>query len=564
MSISIRIKGQQVSLVDGELVFRGYVVQAGKLLRDESVAGVLTQFLKGNTPDKLFETINGSFLFIYKKNSYIFFSTDHVGANPLFYWRGNDSLDLTDNLFETNYQGKLSDKALCSLLAAGYTQGQDTIFEDVKECEPGTLYIYDIKTGKLEHKSWFRYVSTNEKDYVPEELDVLAKDLFPTTDRGEYTVSLSGGIDSRFLSASLMQNGISFQTYSFGSELNKDMHIAEQIAEHYSLKHQRHLFTPKLCARYFNSEDLGFILSGCTLGRSLPNETDLIPSRKLDSGQNIICKGFCGDGLAGSLINKKVMSLKTLDGMVAYLYHKYFNLTCISGKTFKDVILAQLKENSASLLEAHGGDYVSALEDWHLRFKQRKYIVNTMSFYTTQDYGIYLPFYDRRLMDYFAALKYEEKMGERAYFSYIKNMVFTGELAFLAELATSRQGFNQVVQVSAFKKLKKTLQESISKLDVKRLRKRLGGLSLSYYADTLMLFNHNFIMHPYLDNKVSYNFPEIIEVVDFLRQNGCQNAAAHVDWLAKQRTCQVSINGLAICKFFFNRQFIQLLVKHIA
>ena len=69
MDLNIQLKGKKISPQEGDIIFRGYFVQDGKLLRDTQAASVMTEFLKENVPCKLFETINGSFLFIYKKIS---------------------------------------------------------------------------------------------------------------------------------------------------------------------------------------------------------------------------------------------------------------------------------------------------------------------------------------------------------------------------------------------------------------------------------------------------------------------------------------------------------------
>lgn len=546
-----------------KLIFRGYIIQAGKLLYDEQAEAVVTDILTRHSVDELLSEINGSFQLILYKDNTLCFSTDHFGGQALFYKLVQGKLELFDDPMTYTCSGKLNDAALCSLLAAGYTIGEQTIFNDVLECVPGTLYSFDCQTGKLESRLWYHYYSSDSEDFDPAQLETIVQSLFPEPEQGQYTLSLSGGIDSRFLLGLLLQKDKPFQTYSFGSEFNPDRQIAAKLAATYEFNHTSHDFNETICKEYFNADDIGFSLKNCTLARSLPNETDLISSRLLNPESDIIVKGFCGDGLAGSLLNGKVLKLNTLDNVTDYLFYKYFDLTALSGKSFRNLLWKDLKADLESLLAKNQNSSVSAAEEWHLLHKQRKYVVNTLAFYKAAGYRFYLPFYDRRLMDFFARLKFSEKLHQKAYYSYLKEHFFTGKLSGLKEIPTSRRGFLNKPELSAGERITKTLHQILARYDSAKLRRRYQSLPLSLYADSFLLFTGKLQGASYLRKSVRENFPDIVSVSSFLKSSGCPEAALHLDWLGRQSTAQPNLNGLALCRFFGSSQFIQCLSERM-
>jgi len=563
MNYRIFCKTGELSPEKAKLIFCGYIHHNGELLFDAQAEAVVRASLEHSTLEKLLSEVNGSFQLIYLKDNVLHFTVDHFGGQALFYKLTDSGLELHDDPMACPHHGKLNDSALCAILSAGYTIGSDTIFQDVRECVPGTLYSYDLSTGKLDSSVWYHYYSSDHDEFDPAELETIVQSLFPDPEQGQYTLSLSGGIDSRFLLGLLMKKQKDSQTFSFGSESNPDRQIAAQITARYGVRHHDYKFNETLCAQYFTPDDISFVLSNCTLGRSLPNETDLIPSSLLDPKTDIIVKGFCGDGLAGSLLNSKVLNLHSLDGITDYLYYKYFNLTPLTRWTYKNILKDKLKADLNLLLAKNRGSFVSTAEEWHLLHKQRKYVVNTLAFYKAAGYKFYLPFYDRRLMDYFARLRFSQKLNQKAYYSYLKERFFTGELSVLKEISTSRQGFMDQPEKTVRQKVTEKVHHLSARYDPAKLRRSFSSLPLSLYADSFLLLTGKLQDASWLRKNVRDNFPGIVAVSAFLRDAGCPEAAAHLERTGRQSTARLELNGLAVCRFFGSEQFIRLLAEHI-
>jgi len=559
MSNKIRFNNAELNLEQNKVAFYGYINTGGKLLYHAQAEAVLNDFLQDRSLDDLLSEINGAFRLIFLKDNILSFTIDHFGGYTLFYKIRGNSLELFDNPMLFAGKEKLNDNSVCSILASGFTLGQDTIFEEIKECLPGTLYQFDTSSGKLETKAWFSYVSTNEKTLNANELDAILQGLFPETERNEYTLSLSGGMDSRFLLGILLNKSKPFQAYSFGSELNKDKFIAMELAEQFQIQHFTHNFTSNICREHYSGADLDFIIKNCTFGRSLPNETDLLSSKSLNPEKNIICKGFGGDWLTGRYITPPLLKIKTSKQMTNYLFNKYFQLTCLSSQNFRNNLYDEFDKLMQTEYYPFHPSLVSAAEQWNQHHNERKYIINTLAYYKARDYKFYLPFYDRGLLEYFARLKFKDKTDQNAYFTYLRERFFSGRLAPLKENTSLRPNFLVPIRLSLTQKLKSTAHNLLREIDPKKQRKRFARPSLAEYADSLMLFNCNFQTLPYLRNKIRENFPETNTVSRFLSDSGCPEAAKHIDWLSKQSTAQININGLSLCKFFFNKQFIQSL-----
>jgi hypothetical protein len=424
------------------------------------------------------------------------------------------------------------------------------------------LYGFDLLAGLLTLKVWYSYYSSNSKAFDADELDAIVNTLFPPIKDSKYTVSLSGGIDSRFLVGCLLKKELDFQAYSFGSKTNKDKQIAQELAAQLGFSFQNHDFNPETCQKYFTPHDTEYILRNCTLGRSLPNETDLISSDILYSQTDVIVKGFCGDGLAGSLITDEALKISSFKAMTDCIYHKYFNLTGKSAKSYENVLYAQLAATLKTQFSKNQHSFISTLEEWHLFHKQRKYVVNTLAFYKARGFRYYLPFYDRNLMNFFAQLHFSEKHGQKAYFTFLRERFFTGKLACLKDTISSRINFLSTKELSLQDKFKTSIQHLVRDTDTKNLRKRYQTPNSLVYADSLMLFNQDSTPLPFLRHTIGENYPEIYKVRDFLNQQGCPEAAKHLNLLSSQQTSQISINGISLARFFFTQEFITVLQEH--
>jgi asparagine synthase (glutamine-hydrolysing) len=559
MNYTITMDNSAVTLGRSGLYFRGYIVQDGKLLYDAQAEAVLDAVLLEKSPTDLFNSINGAFRFVYLMDNILYFSVDHFGGYSLFYRLNGKSIDLFDNPMLLPQPGKISDTAICTILATGFTLGQDTIFEGVQECQPGTLYSFDCSTGKLASVRWFGYYSFNEKLLDNSKLHELIGNLFPAVEHGQYTLSLSGGIDSRLLFGALLKKNTAFHTYSFGSEFNRDRQIATDLAARFKVPHFRHDFTPETCSRYYTKQDLDFILKYCTFGRSLPNETDLISSRQLDPAEHIIVKGFGGDWLTGRYLTPHLLNMNSEAKMSHYLFGKYFRLTCISSGSFRKHLSAYFEESMQANYYANNPGLVSAEEQWNLHHNERKYIINTLAYYKAQGFRFYLPYFDRRLMHYFSRIKYVDKIDQNGYFQFLSKHYFIGKYASLRDIPTLRGNFLAPFEPSLLQKFGASAHEIIRNLDTKKLRKRFAVPSVDEYADSLMLFTHQTKTVPYLKNPVGKNFPDILPISEALSSLGCPRAAAHLRWLSRQATSQMNINGLSLCKFFFHPEFLKYL-----
>jgi asparagine synthetase B (glutamine-hydrolysing) len=564
MNGQVYLSGKKITLGTSNLFFHGYIKHKGSLLYDARAKKVIISFLQSHSLAELFRDINGSFQLIYLQDNKLFFSIDHFGGYSLFYQKSDSGIAIFDNPMQYKHKSSLSDTALCSIFAAGFTLGDETIFNGIKECQPGTLYSYDLETGRLDTEVWFSYYSTDSKSLDAMQLDEIADSLFPEVKDGNYTLSLSGGIDSRFLYGCLLKKEIEFRTFSFGTDLNEDKLIAEKLTSLYDTPFMEFDFTPELCSNYYTHPDTDFIVKNCTSGRSLPNETDLIPSYLLDPQTDIICKGFGGDFLTGRYITPAVRKLRTFESAVKYLFDKYFSLTCISGSPFRNLLHPHLLNSIQALYKANQKNIISTLEQWNLLHNERKYIVNTLAYYKALGFRFYLPFYDRNLMNFMAQLRFTEKTDQNAYFTYLREHFFTGKLAQLNEIKSLRDNFLSPVQPSLPRQLFNSAHNLLRVLDKQKIRKRYSALSQKEYADSLMLFTHSLKTLPYLTNRIGTNFPEIHKVSGFLQDKGCCEAAKHLHWLALQATAQININGLSLCEFFFNAEFMQVVKEHLS
>lgn len=161
--------------------------------------GILFEYLKNGK-------INGEFSFIIydKLKNKVIAGRDSFGIKPLYLLRENDSIYLSSEIkgFIPLKKLKFDEKSIYSVLTMQYHDTYNTLFEDVKQIQPGTIIIIDIKNKTIEEQKYFEqnYSENNKLSYEDtkivlfDKIDNAIKSRLRTDRNIGFT--LSGGIDS--------------------------------------------------------------------------------------------------------------------------------------------------------------------------------------------------------------------------------------------------------------------------------------------------------------------------------------------------------------------------------
>lgn len=532
-------------LSDGDFFFSGYLLAGNRLLTESRAAAFFGDLLNRKNLFQVLAELNGSYVYIVREGERLHFGVDHFGGRNLFY-----QLEPEFRIYENPYleAGDLSysDEAFCCLLSSGYTIGDETLFCRVRECASGVAYAYDLRSGRLSSKVWFKY---NPRDCVEADSAEIEKLLLNSLPEkvGSYLLPLSGGLDSRTLLAVALKKRLPLRAFSYGLAEGKDLRTGVQICREMKIDHATYPTTEEARKVYFDARGFRQMVEAINKGRSLPEESDWIAMNQLQERQGVICPGHTGDWLTGGHIDARLYSLRSIDELVAYLLDVHFGLTALSDGEFRSLLKTKIKQSLEEILSDNGGDLVASAERWNLEHRQRKYIINSADKYRHLGLTHYLPFYDRFLMDYFRQLKTEFKLGQRGYVSALRERLFTAELGKLRTIANTRmdlgkeRGFREESLVQKVHRL-------IRMADLQKRRKRLFPGQLKGYDDAVVLLSDR-SAGDFLRQRLRAAFPMLPNCADQLRGQRCHQAARHVDWILEQRVCQMNVNGLFMCAF---------------
>ena len=172
--------------------------------------------------------LNGMFaLCLYDtEKKIIYVARDRSGIKPLYYVIKNNffsfSSEIKPLIFNQEISKNINFQSLYHYTSLMYVPGSNTIFEDIKKIEPGTILKYQIEDYHFEfrkfHKINFGTVERRKQNDLIEEINLIFNNAINRWSQSDVPIScsLSGGIDSTSIAHSMDKNGINFTNYTLG------------------------------------------------------------------------------------------------------------------------------------------------------------------------------------------------------------------------------------------------------------------------------------------------------------------------------------------------------------
>ncbi|OSZ82386.1 hypothetical protein CAP35_03700 [Chitinophagaceae bacterium IBVUCB1] len=194
-----------------------------------------------NNKQKFEEPAGHYILFVYLNAQRMY----HVFTNRLgtyhAYWSSIDGV----NTISTYYTGlakaaitkTLDWEGITGFMAMGFFPANTTYLEGISVLEPASHYMFDERLDMISHTRYWNWeynpVDRDEKNLL-EEFGVLLTNIFTsTTKEKRVALPISGGLDSRTLAGVLAKNNISSSiwAYSYGfDKQSQEIKIASKIA----------------------------------------------------------------------------------------------------------------------------------------------------------------------------------------------------------------------------------------------------------------------------------------------------------------------------------------------
>ena len=228
--------------IEGEMYNRIEVCNQNKL-KSETFALLLIDAYKNNLLDKVCAQIDGYFAgVIYdQKARTIHLISDRYGLKPIFIWKDNQNFawasELKAFLSFSSFLPKIRKNALSCFMDLGHMMGDITWFENVEMLSASTILSYNLNNKTMKKKRYWTWEQIKPQNINFEEASkklgrLLKKAVNKRIKPGEKIgISLSGGLDSRSIIASIDTKAQAITAYTFGKSECQDVVIAKQVTK---------------------------------------------------------------------------------------------------------------------------------------------------------------------------------------------------------------------------------------------------------------------------------------------------------------------------------------------
>jgi asparagine synthase (glutamine-hydrolysing) len=393
--------------------------------------------------------LNGSFSIILELDDTFLVAVDPVRTFPIFYtstkegWLISDSVEyLEDQTGESNLDPITSSE----FLALGFVSGSETLTSGITQVQAGEIIHLKGKSWREDDREaveggfYSSYQTSNTfdpgEDELKDHLDSVSENIFnrliKSLDNRTALISLSGGYDSRFIAAKLKQKKYEkVICFAYGRQGNRDMGISGRVAAELGYDWIPVVYTEELIGnfqedpmfhdyvRYSANHTSMFYMQDYFAVKYL-RDNELIPD------DSIFIPGHTADFFAGSNFLKHGLhsGQESLETTAKRIFDVKYSI-CSPHKREKIMlrkrILASLQQKS----KLEGAYPYSIHEDWDLKEKFAKFIVNSCKVYSFFGYEYRLPFYDKEFHDFFRDLSFELKVNKELYDAYLEEGIFS-------------------------------------------------------------------------------------------------------------------------------------------
>lgn len=377
--------------------------------------------------ERIFNEISGAFAVAIwdARDHTLFLATDRLGLRPIYYAEHAGSLRFASEvkgiLSDPNFPRRLNQTAIADMLYYSIIMGDKTYFKDIHLLPPAS--ILRCQDGHWEVFSYwdipFPESYPSHPDAWYEELIYKAlKDASRRMVRPElgYGLSLSGGLDSRWIAGFLAQDQPESFAFTLGTPGSDDTPYAKQVASETNLMHHywemSSTFVAELGASY------AYIVDGMD---NLWHMEEFPLTVRVGDYVDVSVGGFLGDGLFGYEMNPISARLRKQDALKYRLWRtrashpspalmaKFFGEQ--KGKELSALAYESMRECFDAIPSDRG---FQTLQYYDLRQAERRY-ANLAQLAKLSYVDIYHPIADEEVILAALQLPSRQLMFERAY-----------------------------------------------------------------------------------------------------------------------------------------------------
>jgi asparagine synthase (glutamine-hydrolysing) len=444
---------------------RGYAASGGQVFEDESLARHLQQ-VAARGLDALHAEIpklNGGWALVAAwPSGQVLAAVDRLRSVPLFFYHNQETFAIAASGTELarRFSCRLQTAGQLRFLLFGYVSGADTLYEHVRQVQPGEMIHYDpSRAERLVATRYYRFYPRERfaatQDVLSEQLANVVWRMFERIAAGlrgkRVIVPLSGGLDSRLVAGALRHLGVTdCLCYTYGDETNEEVQISRQVADALGLPWRCFRQSPGELHHLNILESFGNYRRYANKAVSTANAQDFMAVQQLAADglcglDTVFFPGHSADMNAGSHIPIDYPDLYSgvLSVVDEILRHHaeatwYEPLQMLKGN-LRDVTLEELQRQAAYPADANWQSPLACCEMWNAEQRQSKYIINSVRAYEFVG-ARWRTLWDYEFMDFFLGVPDELRYGQKLYLDCLCQRIFVDDLAPLAEIPIPKYG----------------------------------------------------------------------------------------------------------------------------
>lgn len=368
---------------------------------------LLADYFSGITDEADFtERINalsGHFSVIIETEEHFYLAVDIIRTFPIFISETNNDITISD---EVIFTGKRNVTETASFKKVYCTLENNTLLDGTLQLQAGEYAVINKRKQTWSIRKYFRHSRDANTSSSYKELEacenILVNRMIKYAGNRTILIPLSGGYDSRYLLALLKKNNFTnVKCFIYGRKDSTDTIIAKKVATILDVEWYFVEYTNELLNEFFSEQWAKYSALNHHYS-SLPHEQDFfalhyLKKNKLLPDNAVVMNGFCQDIIAGSFL-EPVSSVNLKEHIV----YKHELLTDVPGY-----------ENSWN-----------GYQEWLIKNRLSKFIVNSMRVYEYFGLDFYLPFWDKDWVNYWYSLTYKDKLNQEFYVDYLFSGIF--------------------------------------------------------------------------------------------------------------------------------------------
>lgn len=377
------------------------------LLNSSELIGYFQKVCDANSFQEHLQRLSGHFSVVIENDDSFFIAVDTIRTFPLFIQKNKTGILLSDAIDTASGQWDETEteyfkKVFCTL-------ENNTLLQDWKQLQAGEYGIIPKSSSEFQIQTYYHHAHAasgeSERDLKSKlstaEQNIIDKAITYAANR-TILIPLSGGYDSRYLLALLKQKKYAkIECFTYGKKDSYEVRTAKKVCEKLQIKWHYIEYADELLQSFF-SEKWQQYSEGNHNYSSLPHEQDFfalyyLHCNDLLPDNAVVMNGFCQDIMAGSFLEP---------------LHS-FNLTKFIGEKYDIQPKLSCYENSWN-----------AYQEWLVKNRLSKFIVNSVRIYETFGLDFYLPFWDTNWIHFWYSLPITLRMHQRFYHNHLFDGIF--------------------------------------------------------------------------------------------------------------------------------------------